>query len=113
MEHNSASLEETLLNNNKTDYAEKDVSVNGFKIHFLEWGTKGQRIVILHGSWPWGLSHNLDHLSRPLSQDHPLTKLENVILTPHTAALTQECVIRLAKEAAKAINRLYILASWE
>jgi D-3-phosphoglycerate dehydrogenase len=39
----------------------------------------------------------------PLKKDSPLKKLDNVILTPHTAALTRECVIRLAMEAAKAI----------
>jgi D-3-phosphoglycerate dehydrogenase len=32
-----------------------------------------------------------------------LLKLENVILTPHTAALTKECVIRMATEAAKSV----------
>jgi D-3-phosphoglycerate dehydrogenase len=39
----------------------------------------------------------------PLDRDNPLKNLDNVILTPHTAALTRECVIRLATEAAKAI----------
>jgi D-3-phosphoglycerate dehydrogenase len=39
----------------------------------------------------------------PLEKENPLKKLDNVILTPHTAALTRECVIRLAMEAAKAI----------
>jgi D-3-phosphoglycerate dehydrogenase len=39
----------------------------------------------------------------PVSPDNPLLKLENVILTPHTAALTQECVIRMAKEAARCV----------
>jgi D-3-phosphoglycerate dehydrogenase len=39
----------------------------------------------------------------PLEKDNPLKKLDNVILTPHTAALTRECVVRLAMEAARAI----------
>jgi len=39
----------------------------------------------------------------PLEKDNPLKKLDNVILTPHTAALTRECVIRLATESAKAV----------
>ena len=39
----------------------------------------------------------------PLEKDNPLKELDNVILTPHTAALTRECVIRLAMEAAKAV----------
>ncbi len=39
----------------------------------------------------------------PLSEEDPLLKLENVILTPHTAALTRECVIRMATEAVKCV----------
>jgi D-3-phosphoglycerate dehydrogenase len=39
----------------------------------------------------------------PVAADNPLLKLENVILTPHTAALTKECVIRMATEAAKCV----------
>jgi D-3-phosphoglycerate dehydrogenase len=35
----------------------------------------------------------------PLEKDSPLKELANVILTPHTAALTKECVLRLALEA--------------
>jgi D-3-phosphoglycerate dehydrogenase len=46
----------------------------------------------------------LDVFSRePVPQDHPLLKLENVILTPHSAALTSECVTRMATEAAKCV----------
>ena len=39
----------------------------------------------------------------PVPADHPLLKLENCILTPHTAALTRECVTRMATEAAKCV----------
>jgi D-3-phosphoglycerate dehydrogenase len=39
----------------------------------------------------------------PISEDNPLLKLENVLLTPHTAALTKECVVRMAMEAAKCV----------
>ncbi len=39
----------------------------------------------------------------PLPADHPLLKLENVILTPHSAALTRECVTRMATEAARCV----------
>jgi D-3-phosphoglycerate dehydrogenase len=39
----------------------------------------------------------------PVEADNPLLKLDNVILTPHTAALTRECVIRMATEAAKCV----------
>jgi len=45
----------------------------------------------------------LDVFARePLPEDHPLKGLDNVILTPHTAALTRECVMRVAVEAARA-----------
>lgn len=37
----------------------------------------------------------------PLEMDHPFKTLDNVILTPHTAALTRECVIRLATESVQ------------
>jgi len=39
----------------------------------------------------------------PLSSNHPLAKMSNVILTPHAAALTRECSIRAAVEAARAV----------
>ena len=39
----------------------------------------------------------------PLPDDSPLLKLENIILTPHTAALTRECVARMATEAATCV----------
>jgi D-3-phosphoglycerate dehydrogenase len=39
----------------------------------------------------------------PVQADNPLLKLDNVILTPHTAALTNECVVRMATEAVKCV----------
>ena len=39
----------------------------------------------------------------PVPADNPMLKLDNVILTPHTAALTRECVTRMATEAAKCV----------
>lgn len=39
----------------------------------------------------------------PVPADNPLLKLENVILTPHSAALTRECVARMATEAARCV----------
>jgi D-3-phosphoglycerate dehydrogenase len=39
----------------------------------------------------------------PPPADHPLFGLSNIILTPHSAALTAECVMRMASHAAQAI----------
>lgn len=36
----------------------------------------------------------------PPDPENPLLKLDNVLLTPHSAALTKECVIRMATDAA-------------
>jgi D-3-phosphoglycerate dehydrogenase len=41
--------------------------------------------------------------SEPVSMDNPLLELDNVILTPHSAALTRECVVRMAVEAAQCV----------
>lgn len=41
--------------------------------------------------------------SEPPSMDNPMLGLKNVILTPHTAALTKECSTRVANEAALGI----------
>lgn len=44
----------------------------------------------------------LDVFSKePVPADSPLMQLSNTILTPHSAALTSECVIRMATDAAE------------
>jgi D-3-phosphoglycerate dehydrogenase len=40
----------------------------------------------------------------PPAKDNPLFKMENVILTPHNAALTAECMKRMALHAAQGIH---------
>ncbi len=42
--------------------------------------------------------------SEPPAADNPLMPLKNVILTPHSAALTKECSARVAHEAALGIS---------
>ena len=39
----------------------------------------------------------------PVESDNPLLKMENVILTPHTAALTKECTTRMAVAGVKRV----------
>jgi len=39
----------------------------------------------------------------PVNISNPLLTLENVIFSPHSAALTKECSARIAVEAAKAV----------
>jgi len=39
----------------------------------------------------------------PPKKDNPLFKLDNILLSPHSAALTQECVIRMATGAAEGV----------
>lgn len=39
----------------------------------------------------------------PVEENNPLLNLDNAILTPHTAALTKECVVSMAVEAAKCV----------
>lgn len=41
-------------------------------------------------------------IQEPLEKESPLKELDNVILTPHTGALTRECVLQLALEAVQA-----------
>jgi len=43
----------------------------------------------------------------PLPDDSPLLGLDNVILTPHSAALTKECVVKIAIAAARAVVDLF------
>jgi D-3-phosphoglycerate dehydrogenase len=37
----------------------------------------------------------------PLPADHPLRKMENVVLTPHTAAYSEESAVQLRRDTAK------------
>jgi D-3-phosphoglycerate dehydrogenase len=43
----------------------------------------------------------------PVPVDSPLLSLDNILLTPHSAALTNECVIRMATEAAQCVMDLF------
>ena len=45
--------------------------------------------------------------NEPVRLDNPLLKNSKVLLTPHTAALTNECKIRMAKETAQNIINFF------
>jgi D-3-phosphoglycerate dehydrogenase / 2-oxoglutarate reductase len=45
--------------------------------------------------------------NEPVNLDNPLLKNKRVILTPHTAALTDECKIRMARETASNIINFF------
>ena len=50
----------------------------------------------------------LDVFSKePVPADNPLLGLDNILLTPHSAALTRECVIRMATEAVQCVIDLF------
>jgi D-3-phosphoglycerate dehydrogenase len=42
-------------------------------------------------------------IEEPPKNDHPFFKCEKILLTPHNAALTKECVIRMAEGAAQGV----------
>lgn len=46
------------------------------------------------------------YCEQPLRRDHPLLALENVVLTPHAAGITQESMQRMSEGAAQEIVRL-------
>ena len=45
--------------------------------------------------------------NEPVEAGNPLLEMDNVILTPHTAALTEECVVRMATEAVRRVIDLF------
>jgi len=42
----------------------------------------------------------------PPEMDNPLFTMSNVLLTPHNASLTRECMVRLALHAAQGIDEV-------
>jgi D-3-phosphoglycerate dehydrogenase / 2-oxoglutarate reductase len=44
--------------------------------------------------------------TEPPPKDHPLFRLDNIIVTPHNAALTHECMARMAVHAAQGIDEV-------
>ena len=41
------------------------------------------------------------------AKDHPLMKLENILITPHTAFFSQESTLELEERAASEVVRVY------
>jgi D-3-phosphoglycerate dehydrogenase len=46
-------------------------------------------------------------INEPINLENPLLKNKNVLLSPHTAALTNECKIRMGKETAQNIINFF------
>ena len=46
-------------------------------------------------------------INEPINLDNPLLKNKSLILTPHTAALTNECKIRMGRETAQNIINFF------
>ena len=42
-------------------------------------------------------------LEEPPPSDHPLFGLENIVLSPHMASLTRECVVTMARVVAQGV----------
>lgn len=42
---------------------------------------------------------------QPLRKDHPFTPLDNVILTPHSAALTEDAMLRMGLQSVEEVRR--------
>jgi D-3-phosphoglycerate dehydrogenase len=42
----------------------------------------------------------------PPEKDHPFMSMDNVLLTPHNASQTRECMIRMALHAAQGIDEV-------
>lgn len=45
--------------------------------------------------------------NEPVEKNNPLLKMDNVVLTPHSAALTRECTVRMALEAVKRVVKYF------
>jgi phosphoglycerate dehydrogenase-like enzyme len=43
----------------------------------------------------------------PLPADHPLTKMDNVILTPHLASYSLDAAAQLRKDAARNVLQFF------
>ncbi|MDK2897665.1 MAG: D-3-phosphoglycerate dehydrogenase / 2-oxoglutarate reductase [Candidatus Atribacteria bacterium] len=59
-------------------------------------------VMALKEGWIAGAATDV-FKKEPPSSDHPFLRLENMLLSPHMAALTKECVIRMAKGAAQGV----------
>ena len=66
--------------------------------------------ALFHALWDKKIAGaGLDVFSlEPVPADSPLLDLDNILLTPHSAALTSECVIRMATEAVQCVIDLFV-----
>ena len=88
-------------------------TARGGIVNEADWNREKKKKIIL--------AAGLDVFSNePINLDNPLLKNRRVILSPHTAALTNECKIRMGKETAqniidffeKKVNKNMIINLW-
>jgi len=48
-------------------YSEGFINVEGYNLHYLEWGNKGKGLILLHGSAPYCSAHDLEAIGNALS----------------------------------------------
>lgn len=76
----------------------------GFLINVARGGIVDEKALAkaLKEKWIAGAASDV-FSQEPPDPDNPLLKIENIILSPHMAALTKECVIRMATGAAQGV----------
>jgi pimeloyl-ACP methyl ester carboxylesterase len=47
-------------------YSEGFINVDGYNLHYLEWGNKGKGLILLHGSAPYCSAHDLEAIGNAL-----------------------------------------------
>lgn len=75
-----------------------------FLINVARGGIVGEKALAKALKEKWIAGAATDVFSQePPAPDNPLLKIENIILSPHMAALTKECVIRMATGVAEGV----------
>ncbi len=68
-------------------------------------GTRGLIIETLRSGMISGAAIDVSE-KEPPEKDNPLLSLNNVLLAPHSASQTRECMVRMALHAAQGIDEV-------